>query len=389
MVASAHFLVGEARAGWHVIERWTLLYQAATIGFNYFEFGFVRRGLAGTIVYLSGLPQLAGTVCFHLLSAAFVSAAGCRYLERVPGGRDRKLIFAFLLLSFVLFWAHDAGRTDMAVAGCLAMSAIQILDLKPLRAALWLIIGLAVHEASFIFGLPLALGLLLSDRRYAQMPPKQLGTAIALLLAVTAVYLQIDKLPHVDNATATAIIRSRLPRHEVVDWAIYFATSGFRGVRTSICQSWEVNPNYLLHGVSGLAVIAVGTFAMGGTDVRVWKRTLLISLTPFLFLYALANDMARWSTLSCFCVWLVAVCQPARETWSNERHLAVHLMAAVAFLLLTYPKSPFPVLIPIYSPSPLIEGYSIRRGGPITPSVIPALEHCDPNWREVLNFRRP
>src|SRR6476620_6480014 len=54
-----------------------LLYQAATLGFNYFDFGAVRRGLGGSIVYLLGDNLLRATAVFHILSSALVAAAAC------------------------------------------------------------------------------------------------------------------------------------------------------------------------------------------------------------------------------------------------------------------------------------------------------------------------
>ena len=49
------------------------LYQAGVLGFNYFEFGPIRRGLAGSIVYLLGPDIVKATNWFFLLSAAAVA----------------------------------------------------------------------------------------------------------------------------------------------------------------------------------------------------------------------------------------------------------------------------------------------------------------------------
>jgi len=51
-----------------------LLYHAGTLAFNYFDFGFVRRGLGGSIVHLIGGEMLRATAIFHMLSAVAVSA---------------------------------------------------------------------------------------------------------------------------------------------------------------------------------------------------------------------------------------------------------------------------------------------------------------------------
>ena len=59
-----------ARAAWRgnlLTDESPLLYQAAAIGFSYFDVGFVRRGLAGSVVSLLGPDRLLGTAIFHVL----------------------------------------------------------------------------------------------------------------------------------------------------------------------------------------------------------------------------------------------------------------------------------------------------------------------------------
>src|SRR5262245_15363686 len=49
-------------------------YQAAVLGLNYFDFGYVRRGLGGSLAYLISSDLRAATILFHLVcSASFVS----------------------------------------------------------------------------------------------------------------------------------------------------------------------------------------------------------------------------------------------------------------------------------------------------------------------------
>jgi hypothetical protein len=381
---SSRLLVRGAVNDWPVTDDWTLLYQAATLGFNYPEFGFVRRGLGGTIVRMTGLSQIGGTIAFHVLSAAFVSATSCAVLGRMAGGVHRKVVYGFMLLIFMAFWAEDAGRTDMAVAGCIAMATLQLLKHRAVPAALWLTVGLLFHENGFIFGLPLMLALCFLEPRAVRLAPRSLQLAGALIVLVCVGYLLIDHLPHADAATMAASVRSRLPSHVTVDWAIYFAISGTRGVKTSICQSWVVNNNYFLHLVSGLIVITLATFTLAGRDRCIWRQALCAALPPFLFLFVVANDMARWSTLACFNAWLVANLHPSDRRWNRGSVFALHVACACALLLLTHPKRPFSIVGPIYSPSPLIEALWVRAGGSPTPHISVALAKCDPNWREVL-----
>jgi hypothetical protein len=51
---STRLLASAVRRGVLLTDESPLLYHAATLAFNYFDFGSVRRGLAGSVVYLLG-----------------------------------------------------------------------------------------------------------------------------------------------------------------------------------------------------------------------------------------------------------------------------------------------------------------------------------------------
>src|SRR6476620_8792971 len=70
---STRLLASAVRRGVLLTEESPLLYHAAAIGFSYFDVGFVRRGLAGSVVSLLGPDRLLGTAVFHVLCAAAVA----------------------------------------------------------------------------------------------------------------------------------------------------------------------------------------------------------------------------------------------------------------------------------------------------------------------------
>jgi hypothetical protein len=386
LLAASRLLIKEARGGWRLTETWNLLYQSATIAFNYVEFGFVRRGLSGTLIYLSGLPQVAGTVAFHLLSAACLAAAGCWLIRQSRQSAAVQAVHAGVLMVLMMCWGEDAGRTDMAVAALLAGSVLGLQARRPVLAALALITALAVHENGFIFGVPM-LGVLLLTRRLPVQPKRGLTVALTLLAAVAMAYAFFDRFPRASNAEISAAIHSKLPNHLLVDWAIYYALGGVRGVSTSICQNLS-NPNYPLFLVAGLLVIGTAIAALAGRKWSVWWPSLLAALPPFIFLYLAANDMARWTALACFNAWLVSIAAPAQPLPGRSRSwLLVHLGVVAVLLVLAHPRWPLKVAVPVYSPSPLIEALSIRLGGPVTPNVGVVIDRCDPGWRSVLDQR--
>jgi hypothetical protein len=357
-----------------------VLYQAGTLAFNYFQFGAVRRGLGGSIAYLLSRDAVAATIAFHFLSAACVAATAAWLLRRLQAPAVTRGVFALTMLIIVLRWGDDAGRTDMAVAALLGGATIAFARGRVAIAAACVATGLFIHESSFVFGLPLLLALALQTG-WARITPRQRLAAAAVLGAALLLYLSLDALPHAARRDIVQVIRGRLPVHEHVDWALYFALSGLRGVRASICQNLT-DPSYWVHPVSGLIVIGFACAALVPRPRANLAWALLATLPGFVFLSVVANDMSRWAMFACFNVWLVAISAPSAEPSSRpSRWLRLAIAAAMFPLVLL---RPWPIEFRIYAPSPWIESKVRWYGGPRTPSVEEALERCDPHWNDVI-----
>lgn len=378
-------LIIEIAINYNVKFRYALrfLYQAGALGFNYFQFGFVRRGLAGSIAYLLGPDLLLATVIFHILSAIWVAALACWLLSRIAAPPLVRALYVLMLIDAMLFWAEDPGRTDMMVAGLLALAVIAVTHARPVAACLCVVVGLAVHEVSFIFGLPLLAALFLGQGRYRTVSLRAAAGAASVILSALLLYVFLDRLPHADSRTIIATIRSELPRSDYVDWALYYALSDMRGVRTSLCQN-AIDPNHALHALGACTLVLLSTFALAGRRRSTWMLALLASLPSFFFLWIVANDMSRWATLSLFNIWLVCACCPVDEGEGWDRLAWARVACALLVLLLHNPKAVW-VNYPIYVPSPVIENIARKLGGPPTPNVETALERCDPSWRTVLD----
>jgi len=393
MVCSARLVVGVFYRGWNPLYNWNFIYQAATDSFNYIQFGFVRRGLSGTLIYLSGLPQIYGTLVFHFVSAALVAGVVCIILRRSRETMQSLIAPVGVMVILMLCWAEDAGRTDPMTAALIAFAAVALVAGRAVAAAALLVVGLAVHETSFIYGLPLLTGLLIALGSKGRPSGRQIVPAVLLLAVVTVTYAFFDHFPRASNAAMTEAIQERMPSHILVDYAIYFATSGMRGVVASMCQN-TLDPNYGLHFWSGLLILVMTTALLFGRRWRAWALSALVGFVPFLFLFIVANDMARWTVLACFNILLLRLLVPALTTGAparaaapmSVRQLAVIFVSLGALLVVAHPKRPLKIRVPIYSPSPFIEGLSIRLGGQPTPDVGVALQQCDPDWRSVLTL---
>jgi hypothetical protein len=414
-----------------------LLYHAATLGFNYVDFGFVRRGLGGTLLHLFGANWLRGAAIFHVLAAAAVAAGACVLFARLARPWPERAAFALLLIALMLRWAEDPGRTDIAVAALLGGAALAVLAGRPVPAALAVAVSLFVHETGFVFGLPLLAGLWLDQGRWRALRRRDaVGVATVLALALL-LYLAFDRLPRADARTMVEVVRSHFPPHTYVDWAIYFAIGGWRGVQTSLCQN-AGDPTYALHVGGGLLVIALFIAILRRGSAPGWPAALLVSLPPFLFLSVVANDISRWAVLAAFNVWLLAAAskpeeprraasvralpgqapggrpqrgqaftspapearaprdrEPTGSAWhghaprgpmlrqSRGAPLWRVLLAALVIPLI-HPKT-WPIEDPIFAPTPVLERLARRLGGPATPRFAEVLERCDPGWRRVLD----
>jgi len=359
-----------------------LLYHAATLAFNYVDFGFVRRGLAGSFVHALGANWLRGTALFHVGAAAAVAAAACVLFARLQRPLAERIAFALLLVALMMRWAEDPGRTDIAVAVLLALAAIASIAGRPLLAALAVALGVFIHETAFVFGIPLLIGLWLDQGRWRALGRRDATGVATLLGAALLLYLAFDRLPHADARTMVEVVRSHFPPHTYVDWAIYFAISGARGVRTSLCQNAN-DPTYWLHVGSGLLVIALFIGVLKRRRPG-WPALLVASVPPFLFLSVVANDISRWAVLAAFNVWLLNAARPEASSPGQGAAAWVRVALAALVVPLIHPKT-WPIEDPIFAPMPVLERLARRLGGPPTPRFAQALERCDPGWRDVLD----
>ena len=366
-----------------------LLYHAAAIGFSYFDVGFVRRGLAGSVVSLLGPDRLLGTAVFHVLCAAAVAGGAAILFLRLCLPAAARWVYVLLFVALMLRWAEDPGRTDLAVAALLVATVLAFQAKQLVLSCLCLGLSLGVHETGLVYGASLLAALLLDGARWRQVPRRAAAAGLLVLAAFVALYLLLGMLPHADVPTMVSVVRSRFPTNEYVDWAIYFAVSGSRGVRTSICQNLG-DPTYPLHLATGLGVIAIFIALLRNRAKPSLPVALLAAVPPFLFMSAVANDLSRWTMLAALNVWLlsaVSACDLAEDADGADRRpwrrAALRIGTAMLVIPLIHPKT-WRIQDPIFSPAPVIDHALQEVGGPRAPRFRVALARCDADWRSVL-----
>ena len=360
-----------------------LLYHAATLAFNYVDFGIVRRGLAGTVLRFIDPNLLRATAVFHVLSAIAVSAVACWLFVRLHRTAWQKAAFALVLVALMARWADDAGRSDMAVAALLGLAAILAVRSRPALSACCVGIALAVHESGYVFGIPLLLTLLVDQGRWRRISARALWSTLAVVGATLLLYAVLPLFPHADAHTMAESVRARLPRSEIVDWAIYYAISGSRGVETSVCQN-RIDPTYARHIFSGAFVIGLVTVVLRAGRFPHWLVAAFASLVPYAFLCIVANDTARWTCLGAFNAWLVCAATPAGGMPGRWRD-ALRVAGGALVVALVHPAGLRGAML-VYVPAPIVDRVAHRLGAPRTAPFATMLARCDADWRSVLDL---
>jgi hypothetical protein len=284
------------------------------------------------------------------------------------------------MAAIMMRWAEDIGRTDLAIAALLAAATLAVMRARYLAAVLFICVGLFVHELSAIFGIPL-IAALMADGRLEKVRTRE-RWAIVVAVAVTAgLYVAMIALPSVDVPTMVRVVRSKFEPSEPVDWAIFIAVSGARGLALNLCQN-RVDAAFRVHVLGGLMVIACTALAIGDPSRKKWASVATIAVAPFIFLTVVANDMARWALLACFNVWLFA---GARAVATRSGEQARLLPLAAAFALLALLEADFDrgdTLI--HKPSPILERAAQKFAHKYTMRFNEVLQRCDPAWRDLL-----
>jgi hypothetical protein len=353
------------------------------LGLNYIQFGAVRRGLAGSIVYLSGVNLVAGARLVYWISYILFLSLAYLILKRMTAVARFFVPFVIILAALLLFWSTDIGRTDMLVAAILAGAALAAIDGRIITASVCVGAGFTVHEAVAIYGLPLVFAILLDQDRYknVRLSSAAIGGAI-IVVSFVAGSLIIPLLPHSDPKTIVQTIKSELPSsylNESTDQSFFFLLTGARGVQMVQCAI-QHSVHYFLHPFVAIFMIALTTFSLSGLRHLRWTAPAVASVPPMLLLWLIASDMSRWTAFSILNVWIVCAARGRVPADNGSGWPLARTASAVAVVILLYPSTVS--VFPAYGfPSPLIEKAVESILGP---AEFRHFDDCDPTWRSVL-----
>lgn len=260
---------------------------------NYFDFGFVKRGLIGTLLYpvmrATSDDRLLASAVVVLLDLAIVLAGLVlinRAFEREPL-IDKKIgdVIKFILVFSpvgVMQLSYDVGRFDHVTIVLAVASLFLILRGADFHAGLLLATGILVHEAVFVFAFPVLLAILIAVHN--DKPP--LRAFVAALRFAT-----------VPIACAAAVLVFGNSNTDLSSVLPSWAQGG-----TEVWQRGLLEPRADLTGFQ-YAVLAFYVLAPSMFLMHFYRSNALpldrLFLAPWctLLLFALGIDYSRWCHL--------------------------------------------------------------------------------------------
>lgn len=359
-------------------------YNRAALSLNYFEHGFIRRGLGGTLLDWIGGSPLAGCVdellLFHLLSAIWLTVPLVLLVRRAIA-RDRAdgawlAVVVAASPQLFLAWGGDPGRIDMFIEGCLAWAVLALVQGWVWAALGTVLFGLLAHENAVIYGVPLLAAL------YAGRQPRPDLRKAGLLAAVLAGGIVAIFAGHIAFTTASpqdivdSVLRSQAPSYKR-DFAAYIAATGGKGITTSLCQSLG-RPAMPFYVVGSLAIIALYAWLLRIRTGQILAYALITAL-PFAAVSLVAVDYGRWLSYAVFNGWLFAAATiHPREHGPSGR--ASYLWRAIVLAGLVAMR-PTHVQYPNYFARQVAQRLWTEKG-----TKLKTIDACDPSWRRSIGL---
>ena len=381
----ANFGVFPSILGRDIVNPGSLAYKYAILVPNYFEHGFVRRGLGGTVMALiSGgrsLEPVVSLAAFHLLSAIWLAIPLVLLLHKLAARTGREWIWLGLVLivspHLFLGWSQDVGRADMLAIGFIAWSVLILVQGRYYLAMAPLLIGFLVHEIALIYGVFPLIVMWFLDYRKGETTLRQGFAIFSVLVSVLLVIVVAQATLSLGSRdVASAMLASEPPSFNR-DKATYLTTTGLRSIISSSCMSFgrSATPLFIAANFIILAIYAAILL------VRSRRTALLVAFAaalPMALITVVAIDYGRWLMLAAMNAWLIVVAlrlKEGRPPAPSSRDYAVSAVLLVALLAMGLPTT--------HSADPGVE----KAAGAILGK--PALERktlvaCDPDWRKAI-----
>lgn len=267
---------------------------------NYFDLGFVKRGLIGTLLYpimrTTGDDRFLATAIVVLLDLAVVLAGLILIklaFDREPlrGKRISDAIKFILVFSpvGVMQLSYDIGRFDHVTMALAAASLLLILRNSNFYAGSLLGIGILVHEAVFVFALPVLLLILMTVHNEDKSPFRTSVSAATFSIIPIACAAMVFLFGNTD-ADLSSILPAWVDRgREVWQRSLLEPSTDLTGIQYATLAFYALAPFvFLMHfyrsnrlPLDGLFLAPWCTFLLFalGIDYSRWCHLLFVSIS--------------------------------------------------------------------------------------------------------------
>lgn len=382
-IAMNRVLIALIRSGGHVD---ISPYNIAILTPNYFENGFIRRGLGGSILYLldggTSLHRISSGAAFQLLGAVFLALPMTLLLRRLAlrGDPMWRWFALLMLLSPQLFWGwgRDIGRGDMLICGAIAWSVIAALNGRYVLAAVIVALGSLAHETAVIFGGPMLVGLWFLALRQGKARIGH-GVAAISVLAILLAAAALAQWRFGDDLAAIAqTVRGGrvLAEHaRVYDIATYLTWGGWPAIPSSWCMTFSNDA--VPYVIASCFIVLLVNFRI--LFDRSWQLKCLFGFTaliPMIFMSAVAFDYGRWTMFAVANAWLAAVAfrlQAGEIMLPGRRDIQINIGLLLALIIMGPASSHHPSMV-VKKIERLLWKSSSEKW----------LSDCTPNWAASL-----
>jgi hypothetical protein len=303
---------------------------------NYFDFGFARRSLLGTINWFFlpspiELHRETSWILHNIFFWSFFVAFLYVTLAKMPGTSTLTKILLILNPMLIVHYAYETGH-DFALAG---LALFAVLMLHKLRfTILFSLIGMFVHEAFLFAYMPLLAFLI-----YQQTGRRAPAILYACIMgAVMLAFVAHSKL-FFDTEEYTRTINTVVPNLERIgDWEL----------SAGIVENLEFTLSSLLIAIEDPFTLMIWLLLFGYllAFMRAFIPKVILQQQPLIYaavwfptivLFFLATDIYRWVSYSAFCVYLLHLyysrSRDMSDTFVERRPNLAFMLFAPPFLL--------------------------------------------------------
>jgi hypothetical protein len=349
---------------------WT--YNAGQNAISWFDTGFARRELAGTILRLLSLHPLIGTVWLWLGSMSALAAASAALCFRSSLRWGERLGLAATAFAVLLRLSFDVGRLDATIMVLGIGAAWAAREARWGLCATFLFVALLFHETGLIELLPLAVATAWASGAWRRWRTPNAIAGLTILVAGLALYI-LSFHPSVEVGAIGRRLHAEFPDPRYADQALFLNLAGGRALNFAQCLGRQV-PIYRLEVVDGL--LLCGIFAAGLQPTR-WRLVLAATAGPLLALSTIAIDLGRWAVFGAFGAFTISALLAGSSPTKGGRWAAIGATLAACALMAWHPRP-----VGAGTAIPAVEDPVQEIWFPLAGAL--SFDGCDARWRDAI-----